>query len=128
MFVQAEVSPNANTLTKTRILNANSTARAVSAVPGNLYKVSITNGHSAVIYVKFYDIAAATVNPASDVPVENIAVPATSTFVLAGFDVPESFSTACSVRCVTDFGDTGTTAPATLPIITTRYCGVKTGN
>lgn len=100
-----------------RSLTVNSTAQEVLATSGNVVAISVLNRHSASIYVKLYDIAAADVTPASDTPVQTLLVPASSQVILRGADCPWSFSTACAVRAVTDSGDTGTTAPATLPII-----------
>ncbi len=128
MFVQPEFHPNGLALTNQRVTTANSTAVAISTVACNLYSINITNGHTAVVYVKFYDIAAASVLPASDVPQLTMAVQAASTTTLRGFDLPEYFATALSVRAVTNAGDTGTTAPGTLPIIEVKTCKFKTGN
>lgn len=106
---------------KFRSVTVDSTAQAVKASAGNLYGINIANPHSAAIYVKLYDKAAASVNPASDVPVLTLMVPATSPYTLRGLDLPVSFATAIAVRAVTNAGDTGTTAPATLPIIELEY-------
>ena len=85
--------------------------------PGEIYGLNFINLHSAVIYVKLYNLAAASVNPASSVPVHTFLVPATSAFVLRGGDARFTFSTSISVRAVTESGDTGTTAAGTLPIL-----------
>lgn len=103
--------------TPVRSLTLDSTAQVVSATPGNLIGISCINLHSAAIYLKFYNKAAAGVNPASDVPRFTLLVPATSQVILRGADLPWSFSTAISMRAVTNSGDTGTTAPGTLPIV-----------
>lgn len=113
----AAPSTTSNGLTQVRILDASSTAKAGKAAAGNLYGYNIVNPHSAAIYVKFYNKAAADVNPASDVPFLTVAVQATSHELIRGIDLPFSFSTALSVRAVTESGDTGTTAPGSLPII-----------
>lgn len=110
-------SPAPTGTTPFRSLTVNSTAQAVSAKPANLVGVSVINLHSAAIYVKFYNIAAASVDPASSTPVFTLMVPATSQVILRGADLPWSHATAISVRAVTNSGDTGTTAPGTLPIL-----------
>lgn len=103
--------------TKVRNVALNSTAAAVKASAGNIFAINIANPHSAAIFVKFYDKAAASVNPAADVPVFTVCVPATSPYTWRGVDLPIAFSTAISMRCVTGFADTDTTAAASLPIV-----------
>ncbi len=124
MFVQAEFSPNDNNLTKFRSLTVSNTGEVVSTVACNLYSWNITNRHSAVIYVKFYDKATAA--SAADTPEMTIAVQATGTTTIRGFDLPESFGTGCSIRAVTESADNGTTSPATLPIVELLTCKFKT--
>lgn len=104
-----------------RSLTVNSTAQAVKAGAGNLYGWNITNLHSATIYVKIYNIAAASVNPASDIPIKTLMVPANGSVYQEPNCIQTSASSALSVRAVTDSGDTGTTAPTTLPIIEIEY-------
>jgi hypothetical protein len=93
------------------------TAVAVKASAGKIYGFNIINPHSSSIYVKFYDIAAGSVNPASDKPTYTIMVSASGEDILRGLDVPFNFETAISMRAVTGVADTDTTAPASLPII-----------
>jgi len=104
-------------LSAVRILNANSTARVVKANPGEIWGLNILNLHSAAIFVKFYDIAAASVNPASSVPVQTFMIPANGAIFIEPDQGFLRGNTALSIRAVTESGDTGTTAPATLPII-----------
>jgi len=104
-----------------RSLTVNSTAQAVKGSNGNLHGWNIINLHSSPIYVKIYDIIAASVNPASDVPVRTIMVPSSGSVVFLSNTPINCNSTAISVRAVTDVSDTGTTAPATLPIIELIY-------
>jgi hypothetical protein len=104
-----------------RSLTVNSTAQAIKGTSGAVYGWNIINLHSSTIYVKLYDIAAASVNPASSVPVRTLMVPANGA-VIEKSDTPWGvYSTAISVRAVTESGDTGTTAPGTLPIIEIIY-------
>lgn len=105
------------TKTRVRILTANSTAVAIKASAGDLWSWNINNLHSATIFVKIYNIAAGSVNPASDVPIKTLMVAANGAVYQEPNCVQTSGSTALSVRVVTDSGDTGTTAPATLPIL-----------
>lgn len=110
-------STTATGTTRVRNLTLNSTAAVVKAGAGNIFGLNLVNLHSAAIFVKFYNKAAASVDPASDAPQVTIQVPASSTYTLRGSDLPYSFATAISMRCVTGGADTDTTAPGTLPIV-----------
>ena len=100
--------------TSVRTIVADTDAVAVSAAPANLVFINITNRHSAVVYCRFYNIAAASVNPASSTPILTLAVQPTATLTL---HLLKRFSTAISVRAVTGVAETDTTDPATLPVI-----------
>jgi hypothetical protein len=102
-----------------RTLAANSTAVAVKATSGNVYGWNIINFSATVIYVKIYDKAAASVNPAADIPLWVIEVPVGSVVDRAPTALP--CAAAISVRAVTGGGDTDTTAPGTLPLIQFNY-------
>ena len=107
-------------LTHFRSLTVSSTAEAVKASAGNLYKWRILNLTAGTIYVKIYNIAAASVNPAVDVPIITLPLGGTSSVVESMVN-PSRFGTAISIRCVTGVGDTNTTSPATSPIIELEY-------
>lgn len=111
------LSTTDNGATRVRNITLNSTAAVVKASAGNLYKVNIVNLDSVANFLKFYNIAAASVNPASSVPVWTVQVPSGGTYTFGGSDLPESFSTAISMRAVTGGSDTNTAAPGTSPII-----------
>jgi hypothetical protein len=104
-----------------RSLTVNSTAQSIKATPGIIRGWNIVNPHAAAIYVKFYNIASGSVNPASSVPILTIMIPATSSVYQANTCNQRVCNTAISVRAVTDVGDTGTTAAAALPIIEVEY-------
>lgn len=104
-----------------RSLTVNSTAQAVKASGGNLYGWNIINRDAVTIYVKIYNVAAASVNPASDVPIRTLQVAANGSVVELNTVPWNVNSTAIAVRAVTEATDTGTTAPATLPIIEILY-------
>ena len=70
---------------------------------------------------RLYNKAAADVNPASDVPLDEVRIPVDSQFFLRGADMPWDFDTAISMRCVTGIGDTSTTAPGTSPKVIVFY-------
>ena len=104
-----------------RSLTVNSTAQAVKGSAGKLYGWNIINLSATAIYVKIYNIAAASVNPASSVPVRTLMVSANGC-VTEFSDSPWNVnSTAISVRAVTGSTDTDTTDPASLPIIELLY-------
>lgn len=109
------------TLSNFRSLTLDSTAQAIKASAGELWGFNIINLNAADIYVKFYNVAAASVNPASDVPIKTLLVPQLSTVFQDTKSRLDVFSTAISIRAVTGSGDTNTTAPSTLPIIEIKY-------
>lgn len=107
--------------TNFRNLAANSTAVAIKASAGDLYGFNIINLATTDIYVKFYNIAAGSVNPASSVPIKTLLIPIGGAVFVEPHGILDSFSTAISVRAVTGAGDTNTTAPSTSPIIELKY-------
>lgn len=108
-------------LTSFRNLATNSTAVAVKASAGSLWGFNIINLHTEDIFIKLYNVAAASVNPASDVPVMTLMVPASGSVFQEPSCRLHAFATAIAVRAVTGSGDTNTTAPGTLPIIELKY-------
>lgn len=108
-------------LTSFRSLSVASTAVSVKSSAGELWGFNIINLHTSDIYVKFYNIAAGSVNPASDVPVLTLLVPASgAVFVEPGCRL-HAFTTQIAIRAVTGSGDSNTTAPSTSPIIELKY-------
>ena len=107
--------------TRFRSLTVNSTAQAIKASAGNLYGWNIVNLTGGIIYVKIYNIAAGSVNPASDAPIKTLQIPANGSVYAEPNCIKAGCSTAISVRAVTGSGDTDTTAPGTLPIIEIDY-------
>lgn len=99
----------------------NTTAQDVLTAPGHVYGWNIVNPNAGIIYVKFYDKPAASVNPASDIPVKVLQVRSNDVNFLEPYTVNESFGTAISIRCVTGFAPTDTTNPATLPYIQIKF-------
>lgn len=108
-------------LTSFRSLAVNSTAVAVKASAGNLWGLNILNLDTVDIFVKLYNVAAASVNPASDVPALVFQVPASGSIVIPPWARLHAFATAIAVRAVTGSGDTNTSAPGTLPLIQIKY-------
>lgn len=91
-------------------LAANSTAAAIKATPGTVLGWSIFNSSAGVRYVKLYDVAAASVNPATPtIPKIRIGIPAGASVHVT---LPNgiAFTTAISVRAVTGVADNDTTA------------------
>jgi hypothetical protein len=97
------------------IVKQTDTGNVVSADVFNgaksVYFLQLDNAAETVddVYFKFYD--AKSVDPASSLPVMKIEIGqgSSKTIVIAD-GLP--FSTACSFRCVTEIGDTGTTGPS----------------
>lgn len=104
-----------------RSLTANSTAQEVKASAGGLYGFNIINLDTSDIYVKFYNIAAGSVNPASDVPIKTLFIPSGGSVFVEPECLLDNFNTAISLRTVTGSADTSTTAPSTSPIIELKY-------
>jgi hypothetical protein len=103
------------------VSSVNSTAVAVKASAGELWGFNIINLHTADIFVKLYNVAAGSVNPASDVPVVTLQVPALGSVFCEPRCIVHDFATAIAVRAVTGSGDTNTTAPGTVPIVELKY-------
>lgn len=102
-----------------RTIAATITSVTVKTTGANVLGLNIVNGHSAVVYVKFYNTDVATFQ---DTPVYTIAVPATAS-VNQQATRENLFGTSegLCVRAVTNFADGGNTAAATLPIIEVEY-------
>lgn len=109
------------TLSSFRSLTVNSTAQAIKGSAGELWGFNIINLDTVDIFAKIYNVAAASVNPASDVPILTLFVPANGVIYQEPSTRLHVHSTAISVRAVTGSGDTNTTAPSTLPIIEIKY-------
>lgn len=105
-----------STFRSTTVTNTSTTIKTRGA---DVRVVNITNKHNAIIFVRFYNSSVATFQ---DTPVWTIQVAATSALKqdLAG-SVLFSTSNGLSVRVVTDAGDNGNTAAATLPVLEIDY-------
>lgn len=93
----------------------------IKTTGGTVVSVNITNRHSAVIYVRFYNSTVATFQ---NTPIYTIAVPATATLgQIASLQQFPLFAgdTGLCVRAVTDTAESGNTAPGTLPEIVVQY-------
>lgn len=109
-------------LSRFRSLVVGNTAVVIKASAGRIYTWRVTNLTASIIYIKIYNEAAATVDPATDLPIMTLPVPpGVGSFIFDELSKGEYCSAAISIRCVTESGDTGTTAPATTPIIEIGY-------
>lgn len=96
-----------------------STAQAIKASGGNVYSVTLFNPNTAPVYVKFYNIAAASVTVGTSTVQHVIMVPpgdgTTPGAVLlpAGLASLHYFGTAIAAACVTGLADNSTSAPST---------------
>lgn len=105
---------------KFRSLTASSTGELIKTGTGRLYRVNVINTAASIIYLKFYDKA--TVGLSTDTPFYTMSVPSGAGInVVNSFVVPDYFGGGLSVRCVTDVADSGTTNPATSPILEVRF-------
>lgn len=107
-----------STFRSTAVTNA---ATAITTGTCVVFGYNIVNRHTADIFVKLYDVAAASVVVGTTTPKETIQVVANQSVVLRDGDRGVRFLTASSVAVTTESADTGTTAPATLPIIHIFY-------
>lgn len=101
-------------LTPVRFTDLTNVARVIKATRGRVTWYHIYNPNSVVIYVHFYDLAAASVVVGTTVPVVSLAIPSITgaPVTLDGsvlYGIP--FATAISVAATTT--PTGGTAPAT---------------
>jgi len=104
-----------------RSTSVTNTSTNIKTTGATVRGLQITNRHSAVIYVRFYNQTVATFQ---DTPVYTKAVPATGSIseLAATQGVPVfSAGTALCVRVVTDVAENGNTAAATLPEIRLDY-------
>lgn len=109
------------TLSNFRSLTTNSTAQSIKASAGELWGFNIINLDVVDIYVKFYNIASGSVNPASDVPIFTLFIPAAGVVYQEPATRLYVHSTAISVRTVTGPLDTNTAVATTAPIIELKY-------
>ena len=97
------------------------TAVAISGSPGNIFSVNAVNLTSLAAFIKLYNAAAANVTVGTTVPVNTLQIPASSSVLVRGSDLPFNFDTAMSVAVVTGGADSSTTAPTTSPILEIEY-------
>lgn len=83
-------------------------ATSVKASAGQVYHVSVTNSGTSVAYLKLYDKASAP-NPASDVPVWRLMIPAGGG-VIDPYVFGMSFATGIAFLISSSAGDTGSGA------------------
>ena len=102
---------------KFRSVLVTNAATALKTSAGRLQRISISNLHSAAIFVKLYDLSAAGTTVGTSVPAHVFQVGANSQLVVPLNEQPLYFGTAITVACVTGGADNNTTAAATLPII-----------
>lgn len=120
------LSPSFTLASESGFLTARSTALtntavAIKASAGSLMGWNFINVNTVAVYIKFYDVAAASVTVGTSSVKATIAVPAGSASnpavnMFSPDLVPfEVFSTAMSFACVTELVDNSSTAP-TIPI------------
>lgn len=102
-------------------VTAGNKAVAIIGSAQTIYSYHITNRNSVIVYVKFYNKAAASVDPATDTPATVLTVPAATSGdapgILDNSAASIAFATAISVRCTTINQDKSTQGPAIEPLI-----------
>lgn len=95
------------------------TAVAIKAAAGSVFDVRVINPNAAIEYLKFFNVAAASVVVGTTVPVFTVPIPASS-FVTMSNEIRAQFefTTAIAIFCTSVLADTGAqTAPAVaLPV------------
>lgn len=110
-----------SSLSDKRITNLSNAAQGVKAAPGNILGWNIINPNASAVYVKFYDKAFTSVNPASDIPTLTLMVPSNGSVYQEANCVQQQHAAAISVRATTLLIDTDITAPATNLTINVKY-------
>lgn len=97
----------------TRLTALTNVAQNIKSSQASLYGFNIINTNASVVYVKFYDVAAASVTVGTTAVKHTIKLESNeSKFIL--LDTPiRYFTTAISCACVTGVADSDTTAPGT---------------
>jgi len=93
------------------------TAQAIKASAGNVYAMTLINPNTDAVYVKLFNVAAASVVLGTTVPVMVMPVPAgdgdtPGVSTLSGDFSRRFFDTAISIAAVTTLADNGSSAPA----------------
>lgn len=103
--------------TQHRTFGLDATPVAIKASAGNLYGYNIVNVHSYAIYVKFCDLAAASVVVGTTPVVRTIRVPANGQVYQDPSSVQLRFGTAMSVYATRYHSDTDATAITSTRVI-----------
>ena len=96
------------------------TSTSIKTTGADVLELSIVNRHSAVVYVRFYDLDVATFQ---DTPLKTYAVAASGGLLQIPTTYPAIFSSTLGlcVRVATGATDNDNTAAATLPVIELQY-------
>lgn len=102
--------------TSFRSLDVDETEDEVKSSGGQVYWIHAMNLTAAVLYLKFYNAAAASVTVGTTTPVHTFPIPTLGDTNGAGFNfsVPNgiAFSTGITIACTTGILDNSTTGPA----------------
>lgn len=110
-FGSTVTASNTNAPDNVRITNLTNTAQAVKASAGNLYGWNIINPNATAVYVKFYNIAAASVTVGTSAVALTLMIPAQGSVYLEPSCIQQYFSTAISVACTLNLADNDNTDP-----------------
>lgn len=122
-----DVTPSASAtvgagLSHFRNAAVSNTAVAIKASAGKLHGYNLYNPNASLVYVHFYNVAAASVTVGTTTPIRSVALPSTANGTIAverEFSLGIAFSTAISVACSTTA--TGGTAPGTAVVVNAEY-------
>jgi len=91
----------------------------VKASAGQVYGGWVYNAAASILYLKFYNVVAASVTVGTTVPVITLPLPPASLVVLGGPGLAHGieFTTAISVAVTTGLADNNAGAPATNDIV-----------
>lgn len=108
-----------------RSLDVDETEEEVKGTAGTLYGGIVMNMTAAVLYLKFYNAAAASVTVGTTTPVMTIPIPTLATTNGAGFvlSIPygAAFDTAICVAATTALADADTGTPATNAVVVNLF-------
>lgn len=91
---------------------------SVKGSAGRIYAVSVQNLHSSAIFLKVYDLAVGSTNPATSVPKNTFMVAPNGSISLRGVDLPWAYQNAITIIVSTVAANgTAQSSPATLPIV-----------
>lgn len=99
------------------------TAVAVKGLPGNVWGWNLINSNVTPVYLKIYNVAAASVTVGVTVPIMTLMIPGSGSVYQGPASTAQlnGAGSALSIACVTTVADSGSTAPATALHVELKY-------